>query len=172
MKKTILTLVSFFVAIIFVQAQENSSPEKYSYSNVTEFGFTTTGPEGIAFEATTVHGFALNKQHCIGFGVGFGVSSLTSNALYTPMFINYRLYFRPDKTFSPHVNIAAGGILIDEGQGFMASVTSGFKSRKFSLSSGLSFMAIKQTYSNDYYWGTYQKWVYPFGVTIKVGFTF
>ena len=170
MKKIVLTLVSLFVAIILVNAQEDSKPEKYNYSNITEFGFTTVSPQSIAFEATTVHGFAINKQHCFGLGIGFGVSSRTYGVLYTPMFLNYRLYFKPDKTFSPHVNVNLGGILVNDGQGIMASVTSGFKARKFSLSSGLSFMAINQ--KKDSYMYPYREWVYPFGFTIKVGFTF
>jgi len=179
MKKTTLFLVLLFVTVFSALAQEEADVEKFNYSNITEFGFNTTSPEGIAFEATTVHGFSINKKHCIGFGVGIGLHSQIPSTIYTPIFFNYRIYFKPTKTFSPHVNVIAGGVLVDDGKGIIASFSSGFRAGKFSLSSGLSFMAICRTYTQEFISGGYiteiktdKEWIYPFGVTIKVGFSF
>lgn len=185
--KKIIFLILLFATIISVSAQEDSSPKKFSFSNITEFGFPATGSQGVTFEATTVYGFAINRQHCIGIGFGFGLStkisagySLFSNGLYTPIYFNYRVYFKPEKTFSPHINFATGGIFVNNGKGSLVSIASGFKARKFSLSSGLSFMAINRErevydacYYEDYsYPYIYKEWIYLFGVTLKVGVTF
>ena len=182
MKARVFVLAAILAAAVSLSAQENESNESIRYSNVTEFGFVTASPQGVGLEATTAHGFSVNKQHHFGLGFGIGVSFRRNSTpvTYMPVFLNYRLYFRPDKTFSPHVNISAGGVALEESVGGYASITMGFRAGKFSFSSGLSVMPIlrdvevKEPYP---YYGTciaiYEtKWTYPFGITLKWGFSF
>ena len=111
----------------------------------------------------------------------FNSSTTTSSSLvYTPIFLNYRCYFKPNSKFSPHINISAGGIWIEDGGGIYSAIAAGFRAGKFSFSSGLSLMAIHQEEGVHYYdfltdnYISESKWIwrYPFGITIKVGFTF
>jgi len=199
MKTSALTLAAFLVMSISLSAQENETKEKMKYSNVTEFGFTTASPQGISIEATTAHGFSIEKQHHFGLGTGIGVcfrgdgfttytspySYTTSYAMtYMPIFFNYRYCFKPEKKFSPHVNIAVGGLTAEKGAGIYSAITMGFKAGAFSFSSGLSFMPLcvkEDIYGYYYYddWGNYHpttktinQWYFPFGLTLKLGFTF
>jgi hypothetical protein len=108
--------------------------------------------------------------------------------------VNYRYCFTPNKKFSPHVNASLGGAMVEDGGGVYASLTMGFKVKKFSFSSGLSFMAVQRNevgYKDfddsyfDEYTGTWIKypytswieyteknWYFPFGFTIKCGLAF
>jgi len=178
--KTTLFFLCFFTSLA-LSAQENGT-DKISYSNITEFGLIATSPIGISFEATTVHGFAIMKKHHFGFGVGIGgtVHRDYRNGMgaYMPLFVNYRCYFKPDKNFSPHVNAALGGLIINDGYGIYSSVTAGFKAGKFSFSSGFSFFAVQrdeQWYIYDSWtssWYSEKNWYFPFGITLKWGFAF
>ena len=185
MKARALVLAATFLSIsVSLSAQENETKETIGYSNVTEFGLLSASPRGVSLEGTTAHGFSINKQHHFGFGTGIGINLSTNSAVsYMPIFFNYRFYFKPEKTFSPHASIAIGGLTLEEGYGIYSSVTMGFRAGKFSFSSGLSFMPFVATkHYYDYYydeWGIYQsitksesKWSYPFGITIKCGFAF
>jgi hypothetical protein len=163
MKARVFVLAVFLAVSVFLSAQENEAKESIRYSNITEFGFVVTSPQGVGIEATTVHGFSMNKQHHIG--LGFGIGGCFHNSFfggYTPVFFNYRLYFRPEKTFSPHVNVSLGGLIATYGYGAYSSITMGFRAGKFSFSSGLSCMPIY-----DGMW-----WSFPFGITLKWGFSF
>lgn len=180
-----VAISALFLASVSLFAQENESKnesnEAIKYSNITEFGFLTTNPSGIAFEAVTIHGFSIDKKHCLGIGIGMGLSShLYSSPFYTPVFVNYRYYFSPHKTFSPHVNVAVGGVGVEDGFGIYSVITAGFRAGKFSFSSGVSFMPVyEQHYYDNYYYGYYggyhesrKEWIYPFGIVLKVGFSF
>jgi len=164
MKARALVLAAFLAGFVSLSAQESETKETTTYSNVTEFGFLTASPKGVSLEATTAHGFSINKQHNFGLGTGIGVNFSTnySAVSYMPVFVNYRLYFKPEKSFSPHVNIAVGGLITRDGYGGYSSITMGFRAGKFSFSSGLSFMPINEWFG----------WEYPFGVTLKFGFAF
>jgi hypothetical protein len=181
MRAKVFVLAAFLVVTVSLSAQEN---EKIRYSNITEFGFLTTSIKGVCLEATTVHGISINKAHHLGLGFGIG-GCFYSDAYfgeifgYMPIFLNYRLYFKPDKTFSPHVNVALGGLTLEEGYGLYSSLTMGFRAGKFSFSSGLSFMPmykevpVRMHYDNWGGWyGREKKWSYPFGITLKWGFAF
>ena len=187
MKARVFVLAAVLAATVSLSAQGSEPNESIRYSNVTEFGFVTASPQGVGLEATTAHGISLNKQHHFGLGFGIGVSfrrnSNPNPVTYMPVFLNYRLYFRPEKTFSPHVNISAGGIALEESVGGYASITMGFRAGKFSFSSGLSVMPIyREVETVKYYDNPYggslsysvyeEKWVYPFGITLKWGFSF
>ena len=188
-----LVLAAAFLAVsISLSAQENETKEVVKYSNITEFGLLTTSIKGVCLEATTIHGISINKAHHLGLGFGIG-GCFYSDAYfgeifgYTPIFLNYRFYFKPEKTFSPHVNISTGGLVIEDGYGVYSSITMGFRAGKFSFSSGLSFMPMyKEIYKHQFveyidYWGNYNRfsystskwqWSYPFGITLKWGFAF
>jgi hypothetical protein len=197
MKEKILILGLFLSTSICLFGQENEEKENINYSNITEAGFITASPKGISLEVTTVHGISLNKQHHFGLGVGMGINFynfIFSDGgeffitPYMPIFANYRCYFRPQKPFSPHINVAMGGFATIENAGIYSSLTMGFKAGRFSFSSGLSFMAIEREvtvyeeyfYSDPYsgyvypnvYGKTKMKWTFPFGITLKCGFTF
>jgi hypothetical protein len=188
--KVFLSIAFLSASIITLFAQEQEHKEIISYSNISEVGFVTTSPRGLAVEATSINGFSINKKHHIGLGVGFGGSfyeTYYSGTAYTPVFFNYRFYFKPEKKFSPHVNISAGGLLVKDGEGICFSGTAGFRTGKFSFSSGISFMAIHREekvikdgcysfapYSSSYsysYKTTVSQWHCPFGITVKCGFT-
>jgi hypothetical protein len=182
MRVKVFALAAFLAAGVSLLAQEN---EKVTYSNVTEFGFSTASPQGISLEATTAHGVIFNKTHLLGLGVGIGMSFHNYNTAYMPIFFNYRLYFKPNSTFSPHLNVAVGGIMPKDGVGIYSAITMGFKAGHFSFSSGLSFTPIYRTgwdgnyYYDDYCFDHYYSfrkpspvWYFPFGMTLKVGFAF
>ena len=183
-------LLSFSVSVALF-AQENEIKEKISYSNLTEFGPILLSPQGSSFEATTVQGIALNKKHLFGLGVGIGGIFINGAMIGMPIFFNYRYYFKPDKTFSPHLNAALGSIMLKDSWGTYSSVTAGFRVGKFTLSSGLSFLALrieKRWYEDIYVpepdcdYGDYyyiytiehktNKWHFPLGISIKWGFAF
>ena len=188
MKAKAIAFSAFLLVSVSLFSQENETEETIKYSNITEGGMFTASPRSIGFEAVTVNGFSINQQHCLGLGIGFGyVFGFSSDSyflLHMPVFVNYRLYLKPDKAFSPHINVALGGSMasdLSEGDGFgiYSSITAGFKAYKFSFASGLSFMAIKGEREVGYYndagwWATTSTptWYYPFGVTVKCGFTF
>ena len=176
----------FLLASVSLFSQENETKETLRYSNITEFGFFTTSPRSVGFESTTVNGFSINQQHCLGMGLGFGyILGISDDYFFfhMPMFINYRLYFKPEKSFSPHLNAAIGGTMITDGGGIYSAVTVGFRAGKFSFSSGISFMAIEEKVNEsisiygDYGWIGYEtktvkKWFYPLGISLKCGFSF
>ena len=187
--RALILAAAFLTATMSLFAQESEKNEKIKYSNVTEFGFSTASPKGFSFEATTAHGFSLEKQHHFGLGTGIGVwyNSVSNRGnTYMPIFFNYRFYFKPNKTFSPHINVAVGGLAIEDVAGIYSAITMGFRSGAFSFSSGFSFMpycVITKHYLYYYNeWGiiypaepnskTFTNWYYPFGITLKLGFAF
>lgn len=185
MKVRALAFSAFLLVSVSLFGQENESNEAIKYSNITEFGFFATSPRSFGFEATTVNGFSIDQKHCLGIGLGFGTILGISEdyfSVYMPITVNYRFYFSPKNSFSPHLNAALGGVMVTEGIGIYSAVTMGFRAKRFSFSSGFSFMAIEselEEYVSGYNeWGNYgyyksvKKWVYPFGIVLKVGFTF
>ena len=197
MKTRALAFAAFFLVSVSLFGQENESSETFKYSNITEFGLFSVSPWGISVEATTVNGFAMDKHNHFGLGIGMGWSVLKSyeyGTAYMPVFVNYRYYFTPDKKFSPHANVSLGGVMVEDGGGGYASLTMGFKVKKFSFSSGLSLMAVyrHETWSDwfddgyyDYDLGRWiadpdahsvshesKKWYFPFGFVLKCGFAF
>jgi hypothetical protein len=184
MKLRIFLTTLCFLTFLSVQAQEEIS--KIKYATIFEAGFMTTSPQGVGMEMVSIHGIAINKKHVlgIGFGIGANYNNNFYSAVYTPIFANYRHYFKPDNRFSPHITAALGGIITGDYGGFYSSFTAGFRVKKFSFSSGISFMPLKDSgydyydYYDPYYgyytsYGYYtEKWYFPFGVVIKVGFSF
>jgi len=182
MKVRAIAFSAFLLAAGSLFSQEKETKEAIAYSNITEFGFITVSPRGIGIEATTVQGFSIGKEHCLGLGIGIGGSfHKEDNTAYMPVFINYRLYFRPHKPFSPHVNISVGGLTATEGYGIYSSLTMGFRAGHFSFSSGFSFTP--RYYKREYdsysyfsysyhYYSSDPIWIYPIGITLKCGFSF
>jgi len=182
-EKLIFSLFLFFISVaLFAQNEEIKT--KISYSSITDFGFMTASPRGFSFEATTTHGFSLDKKHHFGIGIGIGLNQngkySSSPIVYMPFFANYRVYFNPDKNFSPHFNLALGGFMLRVGGGAYSSASIGFKVGKFTLSQGLSFFALRKEevwreYNYPYY-GYKEKremrWYFPVGLTFKWGFAF
>lgn len=177
MKLKIVLVSIFVISAMFTQAQNEDS--KVKYSNITEWGLLGSPSERfIAFEGTTVNGFSING-HNLGLGLGLGLGGDMDNGpdVYCPIFINYRYYFNHMKAFTPHINVALGGISRVDGMGIYSTLTSGFRSHKFSFSSGLFFQAYEKEIWDydefDLYINTHQKeWRYPWGIMLKVGFSF
>jgi len=194
MRARALAFIAFLLVSVSLFSQEK---ESIKYSNITEFGFFTTSPRSVAFEATSIQGFSIDKKHHLGLGFGIGWVNKSyrvnyeygtywdwRSTSYMPIFVNYRLCFKPNKAFSPHANIALGGLFAEDGDGVYSAVTMGFVAKQFSFSSGVSFMAIEEkmkqrivTYDD---WGNYvsaktavfREWYYPFGIVLKCGFIF
>jgi hypothetical protein len=166
--KVFLSVLFISASIVSIYAQENESKSVINYSNITEFGLITTSPRSVGIEGTSINGFSINQKHNIGVGIGFGGSFYTdyyTATAYTPVFFNYHLYFKPDKKFSPHFNIAAGGLLAKDGEGIYSSITAGFRAGKFSFSSGISFMAIyreEERYATYYDYSLYDPYSYEY----------
>ena len=188
-------LILFLVVSFSLSAQEQEKKERIiKYSIITEAGIVSANPKEISVDATVVNGFSINKQHLIGLGIGYGTGfgdgfrSISYNSSYSytmsyyadyiPIFVNYRLYFKPDKKFSPHINVSVGGIATEETGGVYSSIAMGFRSEKFSFSSGVSFMTTHQidwfeTYDNFTYNISPKRTLrYHLGITLKAGFTF
>jgi len=172
MKAKALTLAAFLVISISLAAQEN---EKIKYSNVTELGYIAVSPKGVMLEVATVNGVAIDKQHHFGLGVGFGTNvfhtSFEKVFVFMPIFFNYRNYFKPERNFSPHLNVSLGGIAMEGGYGFYSSLTMGFRAKAFSFSSGLSFTPMYREV-DTYHFVSNLKWTRLFGIVLKCGFTF
>jgi hypothetical protein len=190
-------LAVFLVVLVSLSAQENETKETYMYSNITELGIITTSPMGIGIEITTANGVSVDKQHHFGLGIGIGACFHRFGGVfaYMPVFFNYRYYFKPEKTFSPHMNASIGGIALVEGYGIYSSITMGFKTEtkglgygfragNFSFSTGLSFTPVyRKVYVEKKYFDRVSgymathseykmKWTNLFGIVIKCGFSF
>jgi len=109
-------------------------------------------------------------------GLGFGIGGCImfdsywgdeEECAYTPIFVNYRYYFNPGKSFSPHINAALGGLIATDGGGIYSAITMGFLAGKFSFSSGFSFLFVTE---KDWYGDLVG--YFPLGITIKCGFSF
>ena len=152
--------MSLLAVFISVSAQKNDST-RISYSNITEFGdvnMRVISDIGFSLEVTSVHGFSIDKKHHIGLGMGIGFDFFSLGA-YSPVFLNYRHCFTPDKTFSPHINVAFGGAMLGyDYLGMYSSITAGFIAGKFSFSSGFSLILYED--------------VFVHGAVIKCGFIF
>ena len=172
--RTTAIISAFLLVSASLFAQGNGNKEKFKYSNITEFGFITVNPQNFAFEWTTSQGFSINKKHHLGLGFGMGMN--LNYGFYTPVFINYRLYFHPEKRLTPHLNYALGGLFTDEGGGIYNALTAGFKAGAFSFASGLSWMMVVQREYRNYPVGTRRigdlYGEFPFGIVLKFGFAF
>lgn len=180
MKTRLFLATICLCTFLFVNAQEETS--KVKYANITEAGLITASPQGIGLEVATVNGININKRHIIGIGFGVGMSwnKRHENQSYTPIFANYRYYFKPDNKFSPHITAAVGGIITESYGGVYSAITAGFRVKKFSFSSGISLMPMLGEEYYEYYddYGYYRaewsgsEWYFPFGFVIKCGFSF
>lgn len=178
MKSKAVLLVIFVFSMMLIQAQ-NQEEKKVKYSNITEWGLLGSPSERfIALEGTTVNGFAIGGHNLgIGLGLGLGGDLDDEPGVYCPIFINYRYYFNPLKSFTPHINVALGGMSRVEAMGIYSTLTTGFRSHKFSFSSGFFFQAYESEIWDYDQYGIYyntnkKEWRYPWGIMIKVGFSF
>ena len=183
MRKIILIL-SIFIYGIFqtqVQAQEQEQLPAIKYAVAIEGGFQA-GLHYFGEEYTVVNGFRINDKHVVGLGIGVGFKFVDFN-LYCPMYANYRYYFKLGD-FSPHINIALGGMTTTDGGGIYSTLTTGVRSNKFTFSSGIFFQAYQ--YKESYYeviydpYGYYSQHVegykttneFPWGFIVKLGVAF
>ena len=165
-------------SFLFLQAQ-NEQKSNINYANITEWGFLGSPSERyFSFEGTTVNGIAI-RGHVMGLGLGIGIGGgeQSSSFVYIPLYLNYRYYFNYDQKFTPHVNVAFGGVSRYESLGIYSSLTTGFRAAKFSFSSGVFLQAYEvEQYRYDdfgnYTGGTYKEVIVPCGIILKLGFAF
>ena len=175
-------LVVLVVSSWMIQAQNDNA--KVKYSNITEWGpCASPSASYFSLEGTTSNGIAIGG-HRIGLGLGLGIGAEFENGeptVYCPIYLNYRYYFNHENSFSPHINVALGGVSRMDGMGIYSILSSGFKSGKFSLSTGLFLQAYEKEIINTYYdsetgltvtESPVKKWLYPWGIMIKLGFVF
>ena len=159
MRVRIIAIGLLLFVCVSLFAQESDS-NRISYSNITEWGSANISilPSFCyAYELTTIQGISIDKKYHIGLGTGIG-GGFSSIGIYTPLFLNYRLYFKPDRKFSPHLNISMGVLIGEDFIGIRSAITSGFITRRFSFSSGFSFFVANGEFMP--------------GITIKWGFVF
>jgi len=169
MKRIIFITIACLCVVFQAQSQETEQKQtSVKYSVLVESGFQA-GWGYVGFEHTVVNGIRINDKHAVGVGLGFG-TPIFSN-MYCPIYANYRYYFNK-KDFSPHVNVALGGVMFDEGGGLYSTITSGFRFHRFSFSSGMFF----QTSQDDRdLWGSLAGSRYKYfswGFVLKAGVTF
>jgi len=154
--------------------------DKIRYSNITEFGFIELNKVDRTYEFTTINGFSINGKNIIGFGIGIGVfnySGSTNDIWYKPFFLNYRYcILRPQKTLTPYINVATGGILFEKVNGFYSTYTIGFNVDNLSFSTGFSFFGMLKENENFNIQPAYidknNSWRYFYGIVLKVGVAF
>ena len=173
MKRIIFITIALLCVAFQAQSQETEQKQTtVKYSLIVESGFQA-GWDYVGFEHTVVNGIRINDKHAVGFGLGFGTPIFSQ--LYCPIYANYRYYFNK-KDFSPHVNVAFGGVMFDKGGGLYSTITSGFRFHRFSFSSGMFFQGIRDNrplrsilpggcygYSSNYF---------SWGFVLKAGVTF
>lgn len=156
MKK--LVLLSLFVLVlavspVFVAAQTDSQAGRFSVIN--EYG-PFFGKNTVGFTGTFVGGYTFsNQKEMLGLGVGYEVGGDIGQGL--PVFLNFRHIFKPDRGFTPIVNVAAGirycvpnYYHLDQSIGYYLTISSGFQAKLFSFSGGLFF---KSYGTNSFYTG-------------------
>ena len=184
MKRIILAIVVFMCGVFQLQAQEPQIEKQepiIKYAVSIESGFQA-GWHYFGQEHTVVNGFRINDKHVVGFGIGIGFK-LVDFSLYCPIYANYRYYFKLGD-FSPHINIALGGMMTEDGGGVYSTLTTGFRHHRFTFSSGIFFQAYqyKAYYSEVRYdtYGYYPQYIegyktineFPWGFIVKLGVAF
>lgn len=177
--KVIILGMLMTTSLMCLQAQ-NEKNGNIKYANITEWGFLgSPSSKYFSFEGTTTNGFIING-HVIGLGLGLGIGGdQDAGNVYCPIFLNYRYYFNNENKFSPHINLALGGLSRQESVGIYSALTTGFRSHKFSLSSGFFFQAYENeieqlhydNFGNVVIESTVKEMYYPWGIIIKIGFS-
>jgi hypothetical protein len=153
---TLLAVLTLTPALISAQNDNNGR-----FSVINEYG-PFFGQNTIGFTGTFVAGYTLpNQQEMFGLGVGYEAGVDINQGI--PMFLNFRHIFKPNKTFSPIVNVAIGtrycipNYYNNSDWGYYMTVGSGFQANLFSLSGGLFF---KSYGTSDFF----------IGLELKVGY--
>lgn len=186
MKKIILASLALIFSCFQLFAQEQTQeqeekPVEMKYAVSIESGYQAGLNGWIGMEHVVVNGFRLNKQHVVGLGIGFGY--FFNDEMYCPIYLNYRYYFTTKSSFTPHVNIALGGLTVEDGGGLYSTLTTGFRKHKFTLSTGIFFFAYQ--YESGYQEVLYDQYgspryinhkdittEMPWGFMIKLGVAF
>jgi hypothetical protein len=189
----LLSLCFFLPFALLAQESEfsaNAEPAPpIQYTLLIEGGINTASPVSIMGELVFMHGITIQKKHllALAFGIGGGYietykdNEWEGHPAYMPIYLTYRYYFYPDKKFTPMLSSSLGGLINSSRDkwfgGCYASLSAGFKVKKFYLLGGLDFTPLKtnvERYSYDpYYSYSYQpQWVFPVGLMLHVGITF
>jgi hypothetical protein len=211
--KIFLLSLCFFLpfALLSQESESFENAEKtppIQYTLLLEGGINTASPVSVAGEFVFMHGITIHKKHllALAFGIGGGYiesykdDEWTNNPFYMPIYFTYRYYFSPDKKFTPMLSSSLGGLVNYQRNsiygynnyvyaenkwfgGCYASLSAGFRVKKFYLLGGLNFTPMKSNirqggvYPMDYpypYYGSYYKnqWIFPVGLTLHIGITF
>ena len=173
MKRVILILAILIYGVFQTQAQEQEQQPTIKYAVSIESGFNA-GLNHFGLEHTVVNGFRINNKHVVGFGIGIG-TNFSDPVVYCPISANYRYYFNT-KDFSPHVNIALGGMMTEDGGGIYSTLTAGFRHHRFTFSSGVFFQAYQyEEYYYDVWYAPHKTKTinaFPWGFVAKLGVAF
>ena len=171
MKRIIFITIACLCVVFQAQSQETEQKQtSVKYSLVFESGFSA-GWDYFGFEHTAVNSVRINDKHIIGLGIGLGTPIMAN--MYFPIYTNYRYYFKKGD-FSPHVNVALGGVVFDKKGGLYSAVTTGFKLHNFSFSSGIFAQTYQYRHKGWGCFGYYDSIAYGFswGFILKAGITF
>lgn len=172
MKKLIATLLLLCVASYAGKAQTEETKD-LRYGLIAEFGMYG-GYKNFGATAIFVNNIVIKEKFVAGIGLGMEME--IADAYSIPMFFNFRYYLpsKSKKNFQPLINAALGmrlcmqdfyhydeygreEISVDFYPGLYATLTTGFKVKAFSFTTGLFFK------TGDWFYG---------GVEVKCGFTF
>jgi len=169
-KLRVIAVSLFLLVSASLFAQENEKKVyKYSYMMPIETGCLIWCQEGGALETTFIPSIGINKKHLIGFGLGIWAGRYSHTYfianIRVPLFVNYRLDFKPKSKYAPYINVAMGAHVlrrpIDE---FYSSIAAGFRIKEFTCSLGIPFIVLPCNSGEDH-------WDYLFGISIKIGFS-
>ena len=172
MKKLVFGFLILVCSFQLFAQEGQTASIKYAVS--IEGGYHAGLREAAGMECVVVNGIRIDQQHV--FGLGIGIGGMINYGVYCPVFANYRYYFTTSTTFTPHVNVALGGIIFEDSGGLYSTFTTGFTQRKFTLSTGLfifsgqpSRVYYEYGYRDNY---NYRSYRVPWGFMIKVGVAF
>jgi len=155
-----------------VNAQEQISEKKVSYSFFTEYGLSAGArlgeyhPPFVEITGIFVNNICFNKkQDMIGIGVGCELFYVVVAATL-PIFVNYRHNFLSKTNFKPLINVALGTRIGIEGWGWggygyglYSTIAGGFRYKSLSFNAGIFIKSLTE--------GNYSG-----GVEIKIGYIF
>jgi hypothetical protein len=147
-----------------INAQEQISKKKVSYSFFNEYGFNAgmffEGNPYVEITGVFVNNICFNKkQDMIGIGIGCDLFKVVLATTF-PIFVNYRHIFSSKTNLKPLINVAFGTRINVWGEyGLYSTIAGGFIYKSLSFNAGI-FIKSRHPGSDSG------------GVEIKVGYIF
>lgn len=173
--KKISLLLLLLLGIVSIPNLSNAQTNNDSgrLSIISEYG-PFFGRNTIGFTGIFVTGYTFpNQKEMLGLGLGYETAVDYGQGF--PIFLNFRHTFRPDKLFTPFVNVAIGTryrladyyyyfdymptIYNETSFGYYMVISSGFQARKFTFNGGMFFKSVAD---DEFYVGLEIKCGYKF----------